>query len=171
MILRPPVASDIATLALFGRTTFVHKFGHIYQPEDLNPFLEQVYSPAAIAMEMADPSPRFQLAIDDSGALAGYCKIGLSSSFTEYTRGTRAMELKQLYTDPDRTGQGIGAQLMDWAMADFVRHGADEVHISVWSENSGAQRFYARYGFEWLADVAFWVGQHRDHEFLYARML
>lgn len=171
MILRPPVADDIPALALFGRTSFVHKFGHIYQPGDLNPFLEQVYSPDAIALEMADPGLRFQLAVDDTGTLAGYAKIALSSSFTEHTRGTCAMELKQLYTDPARTGQGIGATLMDWAMAEFAAHGADEVHISVWSENGGAQRFYARYGFAWLADVAFWVGTHRDHEFLYARML
>ena len=171
MKLRPPAAEDIPVLARFGRDSFVHKFGHIYQPEDLNPFLEQVYAPAAIADEMADPGLLFQLAIDENGSLAGYCKIALSSSFTDHTRGQRPMELRQLYTDPARTGQGIGARLMDWAMDEFAAHGADELHISVWSENLGAQRFYARYGFAWLADVAFWVGNHRDHEFLFARML
>lgn len=170
MIIRPPVASDIPALALFGRSSFVEKFGHIYQPEDLNPFLEQVYSETAVAMEMADPSLIFRIAVDEAGTLAGYCKISLTSSFTDHMRGTKTMELRQLYADPARTGQGIGAHLMDWAMAEFAAQGADEVHISVWSENFGAQRFYARYGFDWLADVAFWVGRHRDHEFLYSRM-
>ena len=49
--------------------------------------------------------------------------------------------------------------------------GADEMQLSVWSGNHGAQRFYARYGFEKVADVHFWVGAHRDDEFLLSLML
>ena len=82
-----------------------------------------------------------------------------------------ARSVKLVYTDPERTGQGIGALLMDWAMAQFRAEGGDEVHLSVWSENFGAQRFYARYGFTKVADVVFMVGNHRDHDLLYARML
>lgn len=171
MILRAMHADDVPEMARFARHSFVEKFGHIYHPDDLNGFLDRVYSPAAIAGELADPKLRFHLASDEAGTLAGYCKIALASSFPEHARGSKAMELKQLYADPARTGQGIGARLMDWAMVQFHDRGADEVHISVWSENDGAQRFYERYGFTKLADVDFWVGRHRDHEFLYARML
>jgi ribosomal protein S18 acetylase RimI-like enzyme len=41
------------------------------------------------------------------------------------------------------------------------------MQLSVYSENLGAQRFYQRYGFEHVADIDFWVGNHRDDEFLY----
>ena len=171
MILRAMHRDDVPEMARFARHSFVEKFGHIYHPDDLSSFLDKVYSHAAIAGELADPKLVFHLATDESGTLAGYCKIALASGFPEHARGSRAMELKQLYTDPARTGQGIGGRLMAWAMTQFDAHGGDEVHISVWSENYGAQRFYERYGFTKLADVDFWVGNHRDHEFLYARML
>jgi ribosomal protein S18 acetylase RimI-like enzyme len=37
----------------------------------------------------------------------------------------------------------------------------------VFSENFGAQRFYQSRGFRHVADIAFWVGNQRDAEFLY----
>jgi RimJ/RimL family protein N-acetyltransferase len=39
----------------------------------------------------------------------------------------------------------------------------------VWSENFGAQRLYARYGFTRVGDYFFPVGEHRDHEFILRR--
>jgi diamine N-acetyltransferase len=170
MILRSAGAGDISALAELGRESFIAKFGHLYRAEDLAGFLAQTFSDQAIAAELADPGRQYQLA-EAGGQLAGYCKIALASSFPEYARGARAMELKQLYTAPELTGQGIGATLMDWAMAQFRAAGADEVHLSVYSDNPAAHRFYSRYGFEKLADIYFWVGSHRDDEFLFARML
>lgn len=79
------------------------------------------------------------------------------------------MELKQLYTASDATGMGIGKALMDWAMEQFAARRADEVQISVYAYNDGAQRFYQRYGFEKVADITFRVGDHIDPEFLFAQ--
>ena len=59
---------------------------------------------------------------------------------------------------------------MDWAMGEFTDRGADEVQISVFSGNEGAQRFYQRYGFEKVADVTFRVGTQIDAEFLFAKI-
>jgi hypothetical protein len=42
------------------------------------------------------------------------------------------------------------------------------VHLSVWSENLDAQRFYRRHGFDRVADVAFPVGDHVDIDHLFA---
>ena len=55
---------------------------------------------------------------------------------------------------------------MAWALAAARQHGADAVQLSVWAENVRAQAFYARYGFRKIADIDFWVGNHRDDEFL-----
>ena len=41
--------------------------------------------------------------------------------------------------------------------------------ISVWSENFGAQRFYERHGFGFVAEYEFIVGEQRDREFMYRR--
>jgi RimJ/RimL family protein N-acetyltransferase len=39
----------------------------------------------------------------------------------------------------------------------------------VWSENHGAQRFYAREGFEKVGEYGFKVGRTVDHEFILRR--
>ena len=56
-------------------------------------------------------------------------------------------------------------------MAEFAARRADEVQISVYAGNDGAQRFYQRYGFEKIADITFKVGEQLDPEFLFARLL
>jgi diamine N-acetyltransferase len=168
--LRPATAADIAALSELGTESFVAAFGDMYQPEDLAAFLAETKSEAAVAAQIADPAGPIQLATRGA-RLLGYCKIGLGCGWPEFARGSKAMELKQLYIAGDATGLGIGAMLMDWAMAEFSARGADEIQLSVYSGNHGAQRFYARYGFAKVADVTFRVGQQLDHEFLFARMV
>jgi ribosomal protein S18 acetylase RimI-like enzyme len=56
---------------------------------------------------------------------------------------------------------------MDWAMVEARAYGADAIQLSVWSGNTDAQRFYARYGFVKVADIEFWVGEQCDEEFLF----
>lgn len=170
LVLRPAVSADAPPLAALGRAAFVPKFGHLYTTENLTRFLDESHSPDKCAREIADPGMAVMLA-ERAGALVGMCKLMLDSTLKEHGTAARPLEVKQLYTDPAQTGGGIGTALMDWAMAFARNHGADEVQLSVWSENHDAQRFYARYGFEKIADIAFWVGDHRDDEFLFARRL
>jgi ribosomal protein S18 acetylase RimI-like enzyme len=75
--------------------------------------------------------------------------------------------LSQLYCAAEATGHGLGAALMDWAIGEARAWDADALQLSVFSENFGAQRFYQRRGFRHVADIDFWVGNHRDDEFLY----
>ena len=170
MDLRPATPADAAALADLGERSFVAKFGHMYSAEDLANFLAESHSEAKIAKEIADPELRVMLAEAD-GKLLGFCKLVMACGWPEHARGAQVIELKQLYTDPEATGQGIGTRLMDWALDVAGEHEADEVQLSVWSGNDGAQKFYARYGFSKVADIHFMVGEQRDEEFLFARMM
>ncbi len=170
LLLRAATPGDIPALSRLGIDSFIEKFGHMYSAKDLAHFLEEAHSHAALAAEMASPTRLFCLAESES-ALVGYCKLGLTCGFPEYARGTNVLELKQLYTAPDKTGMGIGKALMDWALAELTARGADEVQLSVWSGNHGAQKFYARYGFSKVADITFRVGEQLDDEFLFARLI
>lgn len=170
LTLRPATSADASVLSRLGIDSFVAKFGHMYRDEDLSAFLDECHSPAAVAAEIAKPEVRYCLAERD-GRLVGYCKMGLACSWPEHARGSRVIELKQLYTAPDATGGGLGTALMGWAFAIAQEADADEIQLSVWSGNDGAQRFYARHGFAKVADIHFMVGQQRDEEFLFARML
>ena len=166
--LRPATPADTAALADLGRRSFAAKFGHLYKPEDLAAFLAEYRSEARYAAQIAEPGTRIQLA-EDEGKLLAYCLIELGVSYDKLDRPRpeRPVYLTQLYCDPAATGQGIGSALMDWALAAARDWRADAMQLNVFSDNPGAQRFYARYGFEKIADIAFWVGNHRDDEFLY----
>ncbi len=170
LILRGATAADIPALARLAIDSFVGKFGDMYTPEDLAAFLAESYSHSTIAAELANPDRLYRLA-EREGQLLAYCKLGLNCSFPDYARGSNVLELKQLYALSQATGMGIGGALMDWAMDEFAARGADEVQISVFSGNEGAQRFYQRYGFEKVADVTFRVGTQLDAEFLFAKLL
>lgn len=170
MELRMAAPADAAALADLGARSFVAKFGDMYTPEDLDNFLNESHSAAKTAKEIADPAMRVVVA-EAEGRLLGFCKLVMACGWPEHAQGRRVIELKQLYTDPDTTGRGIGSALMDRALEIARDHGADEVQLSVWSGNDGAQNFYARYGFGKIADIHFMVGEQRDDEFLYARML
>jgi len=170
LILRAATAADIPALSALGRDSFADKFGHMYRPEDLAAFLEETHSPATLARELVHPERRYLLAEID-GELACYCKLAIPSSLAEHDDARRPIEIKQLYTAPGLTGKGIGAALMDWAMEEARGYGADAIQLSVWSGNTDAQRFYARYGFAKAADIQFWVGEQCDEEFLFALRL
>lgn len=170
MELRFAAPDDAAALAELGARSFVAKFGYMYTPEDLGNFLDESHSANKTAKEIADPAMRVVLA-EEAGRLLGFCKLVLACGWPEHAQGSKVVELKQLYTDPDITGRGIGSALMDRALEIAREHGADEMQLSVWSGNEGAQKFYARYGFGKIADIHFMVGDQRDDEFLYARML
>ena len=169
MILRPATPADVPAISRLATESFVAKFGPLYSAKDLAAHLSEYLSEAAVAAELDRPDRIYRLAERDGG-LVGYCKLGLACGFPDHARGQNVLELKQLYTDPNTTSLGIGGALMDWAMAEFAARGADEVQISVYSENAGAHRFYRRYGFEKVADITFVVGDHVDPEYLFARM-
>jgi GNAT superfamily N-acetyltransferase len=168
VILRPATAADAPALAELGRDAFVAAFGHLYKPEDLAQFLAENRTPEKYHTQLADPPTLVQVAEVD-GKLAAYCLIVRGEEFEERPepRPQRPVFLSQLYCHADFTGQGLGAALIEWVIAEARRWGADAVQLSVFSENYGAQRFYHRYGFAHVADIDFWVGNQRDHEFLY----
>jgi len=167
VILRPAVPEDAQSLARLGRHSFCAAFAHLYRPEDLTSFLEGTYSVEAVTSEIADPSIMHCLTEDHLGSgLTGFCKMRHPSNYAGHSDAANPIALGQLYTDPARTGTGIGAALMQWALDEAQARQCDAIQLSVWSENYGAQRFYARHGFAKIADISFWVGEQRDDEFL-----
>ncbi|WEK48229.1 MAG: GNAT family N-acetyltransferase [Candidatus Andeanibacterium colombiense] len=167
--LRPATSADIPALAELALASFVEKFGHLYKPEDLQLFLGEYRTEAAYRTQLDDPGTLIQIAEDEDGYLLGYCLIIRGDQFDErpLPRPERPVILSQLYCAPDATGRGIGSRLTEWAIAEAKAWGADALQLSVYAENFGAHKFYHRHGFEKVADMGFWVGNHRDDEFLF----
>lgn len=171
MELRPATLADVPALAALGRDSFTAAFGDLYRPEDLAAFLAEVHDEQAVASEVTGEECRHCLAVGEDGALLGYCKLRYPSKLGALATAQDPLELGQLYCAPAATGKGVGTALMDWALAEAEAGGHDAMVLSVYSENFGAQRFYARYGFAKTADTTFQVGEQLDHEFLYEKPL
>jgi ribosomal protein S18 acetylase RimI-like enzyme len=168
LTLRPATPADVPELAKLASDAFVTAFGHLYKPEDLAVFLAEYRTPEKFRKHLADPPTLVQV-VEEDGRLAAYCLIVRGHKFDEQgePRPERPVFVSQLYCAPEMTGRGLGAALLDWAIAEARAWNADALQLSVFSENFGAQRFYQRYGFVKVADIDFWVGNHRDDEFLY----
>lgn len=171
MQLRSATLEDVSALAALGRSSFIDAFGHLYRPEDLAAFLAETHDEQVIAREIAGETCRHRLATAADGTLLGYCKLRHPSKLAALSDAADPLELSQLYCAAAATGQGVGAALMQWALAEAVSGGHDAIHLSVYSENHGAQRFYARYGFVKTADTTFKVGEQLDAEYLFEKPL
>ena len=145
---------------MLGAATFVDTFGHLYQQDDLDVFLQN-HSRAAWARELADSAFAVRVAELD-GALVGYAKIGPPHLPFE-PRG-EAAELRQLYVLEEMKGQGVARTLIEWVIDQARERRADHLYLSVFTENHRARRFYEKYGFEPEGTYAFMVGSHADED-------
>lgn len=170
--IRRATPADAAVLADLGARTFVESFGHLYDPADLQAFLAESHSDAAYAKALADPGYALWLAeCPAPGGMrraVGYAQAGpCGLPHPDVAPGDG--ELKRLYLLRAAQHGGIGEQMLREALAWLQRDGPRTLWISVWSENHGAQRFYARHGFVHAGEYAFIVGRQHDREFIYRR--
>lgn len=166
--IRRALASDAATLAELGAATFVETFAHLYKPADLHAFLDESHSIDAYVKVLTDPAYALWIA-EDEGVAIGYAQAGpCGLPHADVTPADG--ELKRLYVRAGTQGGGIGAGLLEQALSWLQRGGPRTLWLSVWSENLGAQRFYARHGFEFAGEYEFVVGEQRDREFMYRRV-
>ena len=166
--IRRATATDAAVLADLGARTFIDTFGRLYKPEDLQVFLDENHSEAAYARVLADQSYALWIA-EREGQAIGYAqagRCGLPHPDVQPGDG----ELKRLYVLAGQQNGGTGGALFAEALRWLERDGPRTLWLSVWSENHGAQRFYARHGFEFVAEYEFPVGAQRDREFMYRRL-
>ncbi|MEG3790491.1 GNAT family N-acetyltransferase [Lysobacter sp. CCNWLW3] len=165
--IRRATPADAALLADLGARTFIETFGHLYPPEHLRRFLDDSYSVQAQARVLGDAECAVWLMERDGvavgHALAGPCGL----PHAEVAAGDG--ELKRLYVLREAQNGGWGGRLFQVVLDWLLRDGPRTLWIGVWSQNQGAQRFYARHGFVHVGDYEFVVGDTRDHEFILRR--
>jgi GNAT superfamily N-acetyltransferase len=157
---RNAAPEDAALMSRLGSRTFTETFGHLYKPDDLAAFL-LTHSEESWRAELSDPAFLVRLAEAD-GEPAGYAKLGPPTLPFE-ARGP-SIELRQFYVLKPWHGTKVAPALMDWVIAEARSRGADDLYLSVFSDNHRARRFYARYGFEFVSNYAFIVGNHADED-------
>ena len=161
--------ATLADAAAFGRlaaATFVETFGHLYPPEDLQDFLTS-YELEACTRTISDPQRAVWFAEVD-GEQVGFINVGTCKLPVENLEPA-AGEIQQLYLLAKFHNLKLGTRLMETGLAWLASQRRAPLYVGVWSENYGAQRFYARYGFSKVGDYGFPVGKTVDHEFILKR--
>jgi diamine N-acetyltransferase len=158
---------DLDAVVELGRVTFAETFGHLYAPADLAAFLDDAHDPEVYAWAINDDRHALWLGESDGRtvayALAGPCTL-------PHPEATSAEgEVKRLYVRQGVQNSGLGGGLLRTAIDWLERNGPGPLWVGVWSENYGAQRLYARYGFAKVGEYEFPVGQARDLEFILRR--
>jgi ribosomal protein S18 acetylase RimI-like enzyme len=162
---------DAEAIGRLGRQTFldtfVEGFGIPYPAKDLETYLNDSFSPAAMTTKLAEPEAVWWVAETDRGLIA-FANAGPNT--LPHPRASREhAELRRLYVDRSAQGLGIGSRLLaeslDWMQA----HTAGPLWIGVWSGNRRAQALYASHGFEKVGDYQYPVGSWMDDEFIMMR--
>ncbi|MDO9432098.1 MAG: GNAT family N-acetyltransferase [Phenylobacterium sp.] len=167
-VIRRATVTDAQAVAEIGARTFSETFAHLYPPEDLAGFLAEAYSLEQTRADLADPAKAVWL-VEADGVVVGYALAGpCGLPHAEVTPACG--ELKRFYLLKSSQNGGTGRRLFDEIMAWLERDGPRDLWIGVWSENFGAQRFYARQGFSKVGEYGFKVGSTVDHEFILKRV-
>lgn len=164
---RDATAADAATLDRIFDKTFCDTFAHLYRAEDLEAFLSS-FGIADWEVQLSDSAFAFRIAEAD-GDPVGYVKIGPLKLPIE-PQGP-ALLLDQLYVLNSHHGTGIARGLMDWAIGEARRRGAEELYLTVYVDNHRARRFYDRYGFQPVGRYDFMVGSHADEDVIMRKTL
>jgi GNAT superfamily N-acetyltransferase len=160
------VADATALDHIFGMT-FSDTFAHLYSDEDLESFRSS-FGIADWERQLEDPRFAFRIAEVD-GVPVGYLKLA-PLKLDVVPRGP-ALLLDQLYILKGHHGTGIAQALMDWAIKEARRRGAEELYLTVFVDNHRARRFYDRYGFEAVGRYDFMVGGHADEDVIMRKAL
>lgn len=166
--LRRAQREDAALLSRLGRETFVETFGHLYPADDLAAYLNEAYDLKATRTALLSSTSASWIVERHSGEALGYATAG-PCGLPHPEVSDRSLELKRIYLLGAAQGAGVGGELFDTVLAWMAAQAPRDLWIGVWSENLGAQRFYARRGFEKVGEYGFPVGRTLDREFILRR--
>lgn len=167
-LIRRATLDDAQRLTDLAERAFVVAFGHLYPPADLAQFLHESYSVDVHRQYLSDPQCAMWL-VERDGEAVGYALAGRPCGLPHPEVKPEDGELKRIYLLPAAQGSGVGGQLIQQAFDWLEQDGPCTLWIGVWSQNFGAQRFYARLGFAQVGNYEFLVGSVRDPEFILRR--
>jgi ribosomal protein S18 acetylase RimI-like enzyme len=169
LTLRRATPADAAMLALLGSATFLTAFAHDHPGAALLNHCRTQHSAERYAAWAAAPDHALWLAETALGAPVGYAMMTPPDLTIPTAPGE--LELKRIYTLAGWQGAGLGRRLIETVIAEARARGAPRLYLCVYEINLAAQRFYARHGFERVAEQAFMVDDTAFNDLILARDL
>ncbi|WP_431279474.1 GNAT family N-acetyltransferase [Leifsonia poae] len=178
--IRTAGAQDARALAAVAAETFALACPPHTTEEAKAHFIATMLSEAKFTEYLADDQRALLIAEDvdpeDGGAVAlGYTMVNFGeptdADVKSAIRIRPTSELSKCYVLAGHHGAGVAAGLMQASLDAAVQRGAEGIWLGVNEENSRAQRFYAKHGFERVGSKQFLVGERLEDDWVMERSL
>jgi len=165
IIIRIATNKDAALIADLSRETFFNAFAPFNTKEDMDKFMNEVFTREKLMTELDMPDNIFLLAYAD-GSVAGYVRMR-DKNIPEVSLGTdNIIEIARIYTVASEIAKGIGTALMKECISIAKEKQRNYIWLGVWEMNDRAIRFYERVGFKKFGAHEFVLGSDVQTDWL-----
>lgn len=158
--LRSCQKEDLDELRQLMVITFYDTFSGSIGDQDLESYFASAYNPAVLLAEWEDEESEIYV-VEKENHLVAYLKINWGLAQTE-GRGQDRLEVQRIYVDKSQKRQGIGLEMIDFAINRARDLGFSYIWLGVWEHNYAAKAFYSQRGFTKVGQHEFPTGQQVD---------
>ena len=160
---------DAALIADMSRITFYDAFVQDNIKEDIDIFMNQQFTKAALMKEVEEEDGIFLLAYAGNEP-CGYARMRLNSK--EHIMATEnAIEIARIYALSSAIGKGVGSALMQYCIDMANQLNKRNIWLGVWEKNERAIAFYKRWGFKKFSEHRFLLGTDLQTDWLMKRAI
>jgi ribosomal protein S18 acetylase RimI-like enzyme len=169
IVTRAARPDDAALLSEIGASTFTETFEAANTPEDFAVYMAAAFGEDVQRSELESRDTTVFFA-ERAGDVVGY--VMLRERTPPASLGLDdALEIARLYARKRALGSGVGAALMQRAIAEAAERGKDAVWLGVWDRNERAIRFYESWGFHQSGTQPFLLGTDLQTDLVMVRRL
>lgn len=160
---------DAVLIADMSRRTFYDSFAENNTKEDMDLFMNEVFTHEELKKEVYDPANIFFLAFEGDQPL-GYVRMREGEAQAVFN-GEPSFEIARIYNEKNAIGRGVGSALMQACIDTALAQGKKWIWLGVWEKNDRAIAFYSKWGFEKYDTHDFVLGKDVQTDWLMKKQL
>ena len=169
LTIKEATRKDAELIAEMSRQTFYDTFAADNRKEDMDQFLDEVFTKKELMKEVGAKNNIFLLASVDE-QLSGYVRMREFNN-PPSLGNVIAMEIARIYVVKEFIGTGVGAALMQRCIDISNDLQKELIWLGVWERNYRAITFYQKWGFEKFDETEFILGADVQTDWLMKKKL
>lgn len=165
--IRFAVKEDAELIAEMSRISFYDAFAKDNTKEDMEIFMNEQFTKAALMKEVEEGDGIFLLAYLNNEP-CGYARMRLTNK-EQIMANEHAIEIARIYALQNVVGKGVGSALMQSCLDYAAHQQKTTIWLGVWEKNATAIAFYKRWGFEQFGEHSFLLGTDLQTDWLMKR--
>lgn len=166
---RRATVADAELIADLSRTTFYDAFAKDNTKENMDHFMNTVFTKEALMQQVLANDGIFLLAYDGDVAV-GYVRMREKNE-EQIMEEANAIEIARIYAVQQAMGKGVGPALMQACIDIAVERKKSVIWLGVWEKNPRAIAFYQKWGFEKFGEHVFPIGDDPQTDWLMKKAL